>query len=164
MDELVPHGIHNECADFRLHVSIRTKAVYLFLTEDARRLIKEGKCVTKFARQLGHIGPTSKGKIIAYSDLPDVRVFPIPEHLLAQYPSVPPKDLDVRGRIAQDIAKAMFPFLKRVELKEDKKGTDYVDGKGQRTQVKCDWNAGPKPGTGNFYIEEEELNPHHLYS
>lgn len=164
MNDLVPHGIRDERSNIRIHVGYANRKVYIFPTKEACQAVenKIGKVVR--ARQPGYEKETSVGRAVPMSAFHSLREYDIPDELVAKY-GEKPSGLDERGRIAQETVAIMFPNMRRAGREEDLVGIDFVTPMGNLVQVKYDWACGPKPnGTGNFYIEEEEHNPHHLLS
>ncbi len=60
-----------------------------------------------------------------------------------------------------------FPLWINAEESQDREvqisGADIVVCCNRRVQVKCDYYAGPRPGTGNLFLQKAECNPRGLF-
>ena len=67
--KLHDYGIQNEQSDIRAHVGVRARTVYVFRTEEAKRLVASmRKDEGRFASQPGVVGPTAFGFAVPVSE------------------------------------------------------------------------------------------------
>jgi hypothetical protein len=166
---LFAHGIQNEDSDIRAHVGVRARTVFVFRTEEARRLVEgRDQASGRFAGQSGVNGPTAFGFPVALSEFHDLRRIEYPGCCFwAGWTN----DLDTsrKGRravyvVTSLLSQGRFPLWIACAESKDRAvqiaGTDIVVCCKQRIQVKCDYNAGDAPGcTGNIYLQTAERNP-----
>lgn len=169
--ELFKYGIQTENSDIRAHVTVATKSIYVFPTQNGVRAIEEHKATLRFchAFQEGVSGPTAYGCCMPVEWIDDLRrlSFASWEGWAAFTPNLGTAQ---KGALAvQCVIAAMklghFPFW--IKASEDErqeiqvKGTDIVVFCKQRIQVKCDASGGARRdgGTGNLYLQTHERNP-----
>lgn len=165
--ELYEYGIHTEKSDIRAHVSVVNTCIYVFRTKDGIDAVVKNNPRTVFAYQQGVEAATASGWLVKPEWINDLRILrrdPWPQWKLFS-PSMSTGD---KGALAVEcvcdaIAKGRFPFwvdTKETTSKEIQiSGADIVVSMNQRIQVKCDYKAGPYPGTGHLFLQKSERNP-----
>jgi hypothetical protein len=169
---LKPYGILQEQSDIRVHVSISTRAFYVFKTAGVRDLIISNPDKYKIAKakQPGVVGVTAEGWLVPVEDVPDLRRVEWNEGGFPWWDSFSEEDAtSEKGRKATMMVKfllkkGLIPLWAESEEPSDNNiqimGVDIILIKNLRLQVKCDWRCGPRPdGSGNFFIQKAEINP-----
>lgn len=170
---LYEYGIFNEKSHFRAHVAPIAKTVFVFRTNEMIDYLNQNECIEKPAYQKGVNQCTARGRLVPHN-INIVR--PIYWHSHDWWKSFDNNDsTTVKGEKAVSVVTALmsagrFPFWvipKEIQdVQIDISGTDIIVTGSWKTQVKCDFTAGPKttPGcTGNLYIQTHEVNPLRMY-
>lgn len=172
---LIDYGIQNEESDIRIHVSVKTRSIYVYRTKDGLAAINKRNYPVKPAYQ-GEI-LTAKGYLVPPEDIGGCLRIPIPPLTFykAKFPKVKwSGSTSSKGRSAVSVVKQMLkdkliPIKINItevnDLDMQIKGIDITVKTEIKIQVKCDWSAGPKNlgGTGNLYLQIAESNPYKLY-
>jgi hypothetical protein len=167
ISELFESGVHTENSDIRAHVGMYNRAVYVFKTAHANKILQTHGRI-KYAGQAGVGYATGKGKVVPWNSIEDIREL--------KFHSWPRWDefnenlsTSQKGKLAVDcvidiMRLGRFPLW--LDAEEDQreniqiKGTDILLFCRKKIQVKCDALAGPKPkGTGNIFLQIAEVNP-----
>ena len=168
---LFEYGLLEERSDLRVHVSPKTRRLYVFPTPEAQKLITDfpDRYPLKPAWQDGVDYATGLGWVVPCRDLPLLRIVEITDE--AQWVGFNPKHAPrTKGRRAAALVKwaienGLVPLRVRTDETQDVarqiKGADLLVVAHLRIQVKCDWYAGPKKfgGTGNLFLQKAEANP-----
>lgn len=176
--QLVEYGIFDEKAEFRAHLGVKTKAVYLFRTDDMQALIQSTKYQSRsvWSEVHGMKIETARGYLVPVVDIPRLVWAAVSEAKLAYYGFLrhlksPYMSTSDRGDAASQIVNEL---LENGELKlpvngklvtdamEQIAGHDLiVTDSGHTIQVKCDLAGGyrERGGTGNLFIQYAECNP-----
>ena len=166
------YGIFQDQSNIRAHVSIITKSIYVFKTEEVKKILP-GNYRLVGAKQPGVEITTAEGWLVPVEDIPDVRRIEWNDY--DWWNDFSDNDLtSEKGRKAALVVMNLlkigrFPLW--VSIIEPKKkdiqmsGVDVLIVKDIKIQVKCDWKCGPKSlcGSGNFFIQKSEINPNKLY-
>jgi hypothetical protein len=167
---LAEYGIQTDQSDIRAHVSVVNRCVFVFPTKAGLEAVEKNNAKLVFAGQEGVSGKTSSGWLVKpewIRGLRAVRDDSFEWHLFSQNMSTSRK-----GEIAVDavrhlMAKGDFPVTLNGIPISDKQmqisGTDLLICPELKVQVKCDYRAGPPPGTGNLYLQKAECNPRKMY-
>ncbi len=172
---LVEYGIQTEGSNYRAHVCILAKALYVYRTVDGVRCatdprFREGEAPT------GNI-ITAKGRLVPPHAIASCMRTDIPPHILTKNMILRTDHPTVKGRRATYIVAAMmqegyFPLIldPRIEPEGSAiqiKGIDIIATADLRIQVKCDFRGGEKkcdPNnpeiTGNLFLQTAECNPY----
>ncbi len=168
---LVEYGIQTEGSNFRAHVCVLAKTLYVYRTEDGVRCALDSRYPERSVPTGSII--TAKGRIVPPSAIDGCMRTDIPSHILAQYTIQETDSPTVKGRKATHIVATMmreghFPFLiiphvvaegERVQFE----GIDIIATADFRVQVKCDFPGGEKKlggRTGNLFLQTAECNPY----
>lgn len=165
---LYEYGIFQENSHFRTHVAPKARTIYAYRTDEMIRHLKQNICVKKSATQKGVNYVTAEGYLVP-CDLDFIR--PIYWHsqewwsVFSEGDSTTEKGLKAVNVVKELMRAGRFPFWVVPEgvsdVKMDIFGTDIIVSGIWKTQVKCDFPAGPKDKkcTGNLFIQTHELNP-----
>jgi hypothetical protein len=162
---LVPYGIHNENSDFRIHVSIVNRKAYIYPTKKGIEAIRKYNPKEVPVKSKGIV--TAKGRILRPDQIEQclsIDLFPRWDGWVSIEQQEHSLNPSIKGQWAADIVKLAFERL-GVQMKivtnvsEQISGIDMLAPNTKRIQVKCDWKAGPYPGTGNLFLQEWECNP-----
>lgn len=167
-DHLLPYGIFEEDSDFRAHVAPKARCIYVFQTKDMIEDITKNEYERRPARQNGCDKITAEGFIVPY-DRPYIRPVmwvskPWWERFCIN------DDTTTKGSKAVEVVMELmqigrFPFWvmpeKVTDIKIDISGRDITVAGRWKTQVKCDFTAGPREQgcTGNLFVQFAECNP-----
>lgn len=162
-------GIADERSNLRCHVAPATRSIFVFRTDDARRVLLSGTYRKVTATQPGVDGVTAEGYAVPWQHIP---------HIMAlRWTTVPwwerfapTMTTSEKGaaavRVVQDLLRlGRFPLPIQVRETTDTAvqiaGTDLVVRGTWTVQVKCDYRAGgvPPDGTGNLFLQVAECNP-----
>jgi hypothetical protein len=166
---LVHYGIQNDKSDYRAHVCVNAKAVYIFETSKAAKLVKEKtfKKVTVFTDAI----KTATGFIVPWQDIPDLHVVSIPQNWMDKIQFSEDEQTTKKGEKAVKIVKGilkkgMVPIIMEGQEVEDTDmqvaGFDITINININIQVKCDYRGGGVKGrdtTGNLFLQISECNP-----
>ena len=165
---LYEYGIFQEDSHFRAHVAPKARIIYTFITKDIIQNLKQNTYPKKPAKQDGVNYATAEGYIVP-CDLNFIR--PVFWHstdwwsVFNESDSTTEKGLKAVNVVKMLMRTGRFPFWVIPEIvgdvKMDISGTDIIVSGIWKTQVKCDFPAGPKEKkcTGNLFIQTHELNP-----
>jgi hypothetical protein len=167
-NNLYEYGIFQENSHFRAHVAPKAHTIYTFRTGEMIKYLKQCVCPKKLATQDGVSYATAEGYLVR-CDLEFIR--PIYWHSQEWWKVFnETDDTTTKGKKAVNVVSELmrsgrFPFWVMPEevkdVKLDISGTDIIVSGVWKTQVKCDYPAGPKGKgcTGNLYIQTHESNP-----
>jgi len=177
MSELHEYGIMQEQSDTRAHVCSVVQRVYVFDTDAAREVIRNGSYPVREATQNGVKGRTATGWLVPPKDIPAcVALSPRP-HTWSHLDFSETHSTAHRGREAMRlvdglIREGMFPLpahpTGELTIDTDMEGKDirvHVAKQIRHIQVKCDRRGGSKDlgGTGNLFLQKAERNPRGLH-
>jgi len=162
---LVKYGISEESAQYRIHVCVHVKQIYVYERTDVLPIIDNYPDRSAFTDKV----LTAKGKIIPITEIPELQTVGIPEDYLNEFPITRNDSTSNKGNNAVFIAKkALISGLIRLklysEIIDDKtlqiEGADIIITNKIIIQVKCDYYGGDKRlgGTGNLFIQTHERN------
>lgn len=166
---LFEYGIHTEQSDIRAHVSVVNKCVYVFPTKAAISAIHEHSPPSRSAGQDGVTGKTAQGWLVRLEWINGLQAVK-PQRIKWEL-FKPDMSTSQKGALAVQVVCYLmkvgrFPLWINAKEEEDRevqiKGADIVVCCKRRVQVKCDYNAGPKPGTGNLFLQKSECNPRRM--
>lgn len=169
---LIDYGIYEEDSDIRAHVSYTNECVYVYETRSGIEAIETGNYRTANAYQGGVV--TGVGYLVPPDEIEGCQSVSVPQELMNEHglfkkeQSTSEKG-DAAVNIVASLLKAgRFPINLHITNITDKdlqvSGIDIYVGTEKKIQVKCDFNAGPRPkGTGNLFIQVRECNPFHLF-
>lgn len=174
MSELYEYGIMQEKSDTRAHVCSVVKQVYVFDTQAACEVIRNGSYPIREATQDGVQGRTATGWLVPPNDIPACAGISPRSITWAHLDFSEQHSTEHRGREAMRlvvglIREGMFPFPAHptgdLSLDVDMEGKDiraHVAAQTRHIQVKCDRRGGAKGlgGTGNLFLQKAERNPH----
>lgn len=168
---LYPHGIMNEQSTLRAHVCPKPGEVYIFSTEEARKIIVGMSDYTLAQREkLTHIrGVLCRRSItIRLEELTSLRIVPAAAEIAAAggfHDRMSPSEF---GNTAVDVVKMLieagkFPFPAHPEVipvgdKRQIEGYDLVVRAEHRIEVKYNHWGGRPPGMGDLLIQTHERN------
>lgn len=165
---LYPHGINSELAQWRAHVAIPCRQIFMFPTKKAVELIAKNGYPLTGAYQINISYPTAQGHLIPVRDFgPSLQRTAIPldialptELQLDQY------DTSQKGRLAADVVIRMLQRgiismstmweCENPTYQQDRSGIDLIICSKILLQIKCDVKICK---TGNLYIQTAEVNP-----
>lgn len=153
---LTEYGLQTEKSHFRAHVSVVSKAIYLFKTAAAQQVIKTGR-FEKRRVYLGNIN-TAEGYLVPPNKIPGCITIPIPDELINELPIKITDLVTVKGAKAEEYVRRLIGGEPVQDRQKQFAGIDLQFGP-IGIQVKCDFNAGEK-GTGNLFIQTAEHNAH----
>jgi hypothetical protein len=169
--KLVEYGILQEQSDIRAHVSVVTKTVFVFKTEEVKKILP-GKYRLVGASQPGISVKTAEGWLVPVGDIPDIRQIKCNNYSwwdrFSDSDSTSEKGKKATKVVVFLLRKGQIPLWLSVREPEEKdiqiSGVDIIITKNLRIQVKCDWRSGPKElgGSGNLFIQKAEINPRKL--
>ena len=172
---LVEYGIQTDKRDWRAHVCVNAKKVYVFPTKMAAELIREKtyKAVPVYTHIGGQRVMTARGYIVPVQDIP--RVTPVNvKGIIEKANFHPGMSTTEKGNKAVSVVMHMlktgwFPLpwdsglVDGIEMQVS--GLDVIVTGKHSIQVKCDYEGGePRAGepnnvTGNLFLQIEECNP-----
>jgi len=175
-DQLHEYGIQNEASDIRAHVCPFVRRVYVYPTEEGRRVAISGKWPKRPAFQPGVEGATAEGYLVPPLAIPRCVGIEVREEAWDFTAFCESDDTTMKGKkavrfVAQMIRAGIFPLPYSVgNLDADPtetmqiRGDDIIVDLGANRvhiQVKCDFKGGDKAlgGTGNLYLQVAERNP-----
>jgi len=173
MSELHQYGIMQEKSDTRAHVCAVVQRVYVFDTQAAREVIRNGSYPVREASQTGVNGTTATGWLVPPEDIPACVALK-PRSQTWEYLDFSERhSTSHRGREAMRlvvglIKNGMFPFpaqpTDHLHVDIDMEGKDiraHVAEQTRYIQVKCDRRGGAQElgGTGNLFLQKAERNP-----
>ena len=165
---LYPHGINSEVAQWRAHVAIPCRQIFMFPTSKAISLITQNGYPLTNAYQKNITYATAQGYLIPIRDFgASLQRTPIPfdislptETQLEQY------DTSQKGRLAANVVMLMLQRgaiaiatkweCETPTYQQDKSGIDLIICSKILLQIKCDLKICK---TGNLYIQTAEANP-----
>lgn len=170
--ELVKSGIAEETSDIRVHVSMATKSVYIYRTQDGVDAIDPSRHREVKVERRGYV--TAAGFLVPPGDIRNCERIAIPVGLHWPYDFSKDDSEEKKGKNAEDIVRAMLrdgdiclmPFVERVDdIAQQISGVDLIAKMDLKIQVKADHDAGPKElgGTGNLFLQVEECNPFGIF-
>lgn len=170
--ELIQYGIHTENSDIRAHVSPVNWAVYIFQTFAGVDAIQAHNPPLRTATQPGVTGATAEGWLVKLEWIDDLRrrqYYSWPHWAEFQPSLSTSRKGELAVKCVVDLMKiGRFPlWIDAGETDAENiqiAGTDIVLFCRKKIQVKCDYRSGHKPnGTGNFFLQKAERNPHRLH-
>lgn len=171
-EHLVRYGIFEENSDVRAHVGPIARCVYVYKTREMIEDITNNEYKIVPARQEGVDVVTAEGFLVPF-DRPFIR--PIRWHSTPWWEVFCiTESTTKKGRKAVNVVKEImrngrFPFWvipTEADISLDVNGTDIIVSGRWKTQVKCDFTAGPrklKGCSGNLYVQIAECNPKKRY-
>jgi len=166
-------GIQTEKSDIRIHVSMSTKELYIFDTEDGVKTIKRINPKWTVNGQNGVVGMTALGYLVPFKEISSLRTVSFPEwpkwSEFEESLPTPIKGLLAEQCVNAQIEKNPRPIygdrltLEQVrDRKTQIKGTDIIIRCCNLTiSVKCDAASGK---TGNLFLQWAERNPLKLHT
>lgn len=168
--ELFEYGIHTEGSDIRAHVSVVHRSIFVFPTMAGVQAIEKhkSKLRTAYASQNGVSGITAEGWLVPPELIGGIRKLPYHNwpgwDFFDKKMSTSEKGKKAVSCVLSAMQIGRFPFW--IHATEDDrasvqiKGTDILVFCKKRVQVKCDYDAGPKPeGSGYLFLQKSERNP-----
>lgn len=174
MRQMPEYGIQNERSHTRAHVCPRVQRVYIYPTENARKLIEGGNLTRKSATQPGVNGKTTgRGYVVKPDQISGCVCIQLPSRTWQHVDIRREQSTSEKGRRAVRLVMGMvkhrmIPMPASADEIQDYdlqvSGADViVDHPAGRyvVQVKCDYNGGPREygGTGNLFLQTWEINP-----
>jgi hypothetical protein len=169
--DLFDSGIQTEKSDIRAHVSVVNQTIYVFPTQAGLDAVNKHAPPLRTAGQPGVDGPTAEGWLVRPEWIRGLRKL----HFISwPYWNEFTEELStgIKGQLAVDVVLeclrgGRFPIWidadeasgKEIQLQ----GVDILLFCNKRIQVKCDYRAGPPPGTGNLFLQKAERNPLKIY-
>jgi hypothetical protein len=156
------YGIQNEESDFRIHICVEAKRLYLYETQSGLNSINwRVKNVKGY--QPGIKENTSLGFLVKPEEIEGCKSWRINENLFIRSKMSTAKSTTEKGIAAERIA---YLFMKKwgwkpvriTDKQEQIKGYDFMTNNNKKVQVKCDYKGG-EGGTGNLFIQTHESNP-----
>jgi hypothetical protein len=167
---LSQYGIHTEQSDIRAHVSVINQSVYVFPTSAGVAAVREHNPPIRSATQPGVMGSTAEGWLVRPEWINGLQIIK-PKRI--QWETFTPElTTSQKGKLAVRVVCYLmkvgrFPLWINAEESQDRdvqlSGADIVVCCKRRVQVKCDYYAGPRPGTGNLFLQKAECNPRGLF-
>lgn len=177
--QLVNYGIHTEQSDWRVHVCVLARRVYVFPPPAAVQAVNRRAVKDQAGNKQVFTGDvmTATGYAIPVAEIDPIYEILIPKALLghdhrSNAPFIIHHDMDtsVKGRRAEALVKwmwlhNMFPFMRPLSIQEQREKKDQIKGMdlkliGPNLEVKCDFAGGVGNGaTGNLFIQLSECNP-----
>lgn len=162
---LVPYGIADDVATFRIHVCPIAGCIYLFRTAAVRDLIAASSFPQKTAQIDGVI--TAEGWLVPVDLIPGLVEIEIPAEILSRVRAAKDASTDERGEVAERtvqyaLQKGLIPLPMTGHRVTDRAlqiaGIDLVASTTVSVQVKYDHKGGAKSrgGTGNVYVQSKE--------
>lgn len=170
---LVKYGIQTEGSNFRAHVCVIAKALYVYRTVDGVQRASDPRFPERSARTGNII--TATGRLVPPKAIDSCMRTDIPPTILARNMIAETDSTTVKGRKATQIVASMmrdgyFPLPldpKTIPEGDDVQfeGVDIVATADLRIQVKCDYAGGEKElgGTGNLFLQTAECNPYQAH-
>lgn len=170
---LADHGIQQDKSRYRVHVCYRAKRLYIYETAAGRRIAASDQWRYRPAYQDGVAGPTAGGYLIPPTSIPGCRAIQVDRTLWQAYALAPQDSTSDKGRKAEQLVLAAIrqgtifgPVENARQIKTKPAQYDGVDilvAQHGTVQVKCDAPGGDIAlgGTGNLYIQMEEINVLH---
>lgn len=163
---LVEYGIQNEKSDYRAHVCVIPRLVYVFKTEKGKLAVQSGRHSHRQVKT-GQI-VTAIGHTVPIEEIDGIFEIQIPEWVLVDIE--PTDNTSVKGEkavkvVADLIRHGMFPIDMLPDITQSLdlqiSGVDIVINLNVKIQVKCDYKGGNKHfgGTGNLFLQIAECNP-----
>ncbi|HEV8525665.1 MAG TPA: hypothetical protein VGQ71_14315 [Terriglobales bacterium] len=163
------YGIQTEKSDYRIHVSPKTRRIYVFPTDAGIRAIAGGQ----HRKAVVHTGgmPTAEGYLVPPRDIKGCRAISIPDDLLRALLAVEAGSTSQKGNKAAQVAcemlrRGLIPIVLEArdatEFGLQIDGVDITIDAKYSIQVKYDEAAGPREwgGTGNLFLQIAESNPY----
>lgn len=167
---LSEYGIHTEQSDIRAHVSVVNKCVYVFPTKAGVAAVMEHNPPLRSAGQDGVTGKTAEGWLVRPKWINGLQTVE-PKRIKWEV-FRPEMSTSQKGKLAVQVVcylmrEGRFPLWINAKEEQDRevqlKGTDIVVCCKRHVQVKCDYNSGPPPGTGNLFLQKAECNPRRMH-
>lgn len=174
--KLIEYGIQTDKSDFRAHVCVNAKTVYVFPTKNALERVKTGLYPCKPVYTNGiH---TANGYTVPPDDIFQINEIKIPDKWLEIVNFSNNDSTSIKGekaiRIVKNLLKAgKFPIITNgIEIDDTDmqiSGFDITVNLSINIQVKCDFRGGGNKKdfindtTGNLYLQTEECNPFKLH-
>jgi hypothetical protein len=180
---LANHGIHTEQAEWRVHVCVKARKVYVFEPQAALKAVNRRAARDQAGHKTVFTGEllTATGYAIPVEEIDPIYEIEIPRtwlahdqranaHIIIQREM----DTSAKGRKAEKLVQGMwrkgyFPFIRPPSLqtvlnqREQLLGLD-LKAVAPGIQVKCDFDGGRGEGcTGNLFIQVSESNPYHRH-
>lgn len=163
---LVDYGIQNEKSDFRVHVCVKSRQVWFYPTSCGVLAMYDYPIGIK---KNGNGIITGKGHLVPPRCIEHSRLLASDPRWFGSFSQWQFDDNEsFKGSKAVELVKNVikhgkFPFSvegwNNVEdLNLQIEGVDLLVMGDRRVQVKCDWNGGDRPGTGNLFLQIAELN------
>ena len=166
--ELFDYGIQTEGSNIRCHVAPGTRNIFVFRTDLAVALLP-GRYEVRPAFQAGVKGPTAKGYLVPWRDVPDIRRLKWEScrwwERFDLHQSTSAKGRQAVVVVIDLLRSGRFPLWISAEESERAElqlhGTDVLLWGRWKIQVKCDWKAGDpeEGGSGNLFLQIAERNP-----
>lgn len=167
---LSEYGIHTELSDIRAHVSVVNQSVYVFKTKAGVHAIHEHTPPVRYASQAGVNGITAEGWLVRPEWINGLQT--LKPKLFEWSKFQPSLSTSQKGALAVEVVFYLirvgrFPLWADAEEEKETgmqlKGSDIIVTCNRRIQVKCDYYSGPKPGTGNLFLQRAECNPRRFF-
>ena len=171
--QLVRYGILDEKTDYRIHVGVEAKIIYIFPTAAGREAVESGRYkMIPVHRQInGEKIQTARGCRVPPVHIEGLRQVPIPDDIIARFPISRADGTSAKGRNAEAIVRAMIS--ENLLLVPMRAVTNIDDPQAQirgedikmtppSIQVKCDYLAGRILSDGTMdglFMQTHECNP-----
>ena len=169
--KLIDYGIQNEKSDYRAHVCVTAKKVYIFRTSEGVFVIENNTFRKVPVKTKGII--TATGYLVPPHLIKKIEERSIPDPWLEKIcflKEAPTTEKGIKAVIIVQglLKKGMFPFeMEGIEIKDHEMqvmGVDIVVNFSAKIQVKCDYEGGNgNGGTGNLFLQTSECNPFKEY-
>lgn len=163
------YGIQTEKSDYRIHVSPKTRRIYVYPTDAGIRAIATGQ----HRKATAYTGdkPTAEGYLVPPRDIQGCRAVSIPDDMIRSLRAVEAGNNSQKGDQAAQVVcemlrRGLIPSLFETrgvtELGLQLDGVDITVDARCSIQVKYDEAAGPREwgGTGNLFLQIAESNPY----
>jgi len=170
--KLIDYGIQNDKSDYRAHVCVNARYVYVYKTQLALAMLAAPNHFMKRDVFTGNI-KTAIGYTVPWPLIPEIRQIEIPITWWDKIKFDEKETTTIKGNKAVTIVKGMlkrglFPFFAEGKEIDDIdiqiEGFDLSVFLQINIQVKCDYRGGGKAGmpgtTGNLFLQIAECNPY----
>lgn len=165
---LVEHGILNEESDYRVHVCVDVRRIYVFPTKAGADAVRSGRYRERSVYD--ERVETARGFLVPPLEIADVDEIILPDDVVemvgfSRSDSTPDKGRKAERAFSICMERGLVRLPVRQAPVRDRetqlRGLDVVVSMGWAIEVKCDYYGGPRElgGSGSLYLQTHECNP-----